>query len=317
MQRQRSSRPPSAASESNCSVGHTERHAAFRRQLQRRPHAALRLRLRCAAAARHERQAASANTSRERATRTGAQAAARCSRPPPRALRAHCAEASSRRTYRIRKEGGSDARAELMSRRYVVRPPRGSRSARSALRPAGVASRRASRRCWRRAREARDGESALICCGAAAARAAVPGVRPRGGPRGRRPRCATHASRDYRAELTQRANGCAVAVTCGAKGCDVDRQYHADCITTIYEKLGPKGSGSAKNRAMSLSIKNLQLSGALSLRQALASGADARASAAHRQASSACTARTRRRARAPAAAARSAPARAESTTPCG
>ena len=54
----------------------------------------------------------------------------------------------------------------------------------------------------------------------------------------------------------------AVAITCGAKLCDRERVYHADCLSEIYEKLGPRGSGAAKNRALAFSIKQLHISGA-------------------------------------------------------
>lgn len=50
--------------------------------------------------------------------------------------------------------------------------------------------------------------------------------------------------------------------TCGAKLCDRERVYHADCLSEIYEKLGPRGSGAAKNRALAFSIKQLHISGA-------------------------------------------------------
>ena len=65
--------------------------------------------------------------------------------------------------------------------------------------------------------------------------------------------------RGRRAALTPRR---AVAITCGAKQCDVEAIYHADCLTSIYEKLGPKSSGAAKNRALAHSIENLRFSGA-------------------------------------------------------
>ena len=65
--------------------------------------------------------------------------------------------------------------------------------------------------------------------------------------------------RDRRDALTPRR---AVAITCGAKQCDVEAIYHADCLTSIYEKLGPKSSGAAKNRALAHSIENLRFSGA-------------------------------------------------------
>ena len=72
------------------------------------------------------------------------------------------------------------------------------------------------------------------------------------------------APRGRRGALTPRR---AVAVTCGAKQCDMEANYHADCLTAIYEKLGPKSSGAAKNRALAHSIENLRFSGARLLRR--------------------------------------------------